>query len=137
MKAVILVGGYGTRMRPLTYLVPKCMLPVGGQPLLQRTIRYLKGYGITEFVLCVAYLRKQIIDHFAEGSDLGVHIQYAQTDLPLGTAGQLKIAERYVSDQFLALNGDIVTSLNIEKLVKAHNSNSRFATIALKKFEVK
>ena len=137
MKAVLLVGGYGLRMRPLTYVVPKCMLPVGGEPLLQRTIRYLNGYGINEFIVCVAYLKKQIMDHFGDGSDLGVRIRYAQTDFPLGTAGQLKTSEPFTNGSFLAMNGDIVTSLNIAKLVESHKSNKPFATIALKKFDVK
>ena len=137
MKAVLLVGGYGLRMRPLTYVVPKCMLPIGGEPLLQRTIRYLKGYGINEFVICVAYLKKQIMDQFGDGSGLGVDIKYAQADFPLGTAGQLKTSEPFIKGSFVAMNGDIVTSLNIAKLVDFHKTTTPFASIALKKFDVK
>ncbi|HEV2139136.1 MAG TPA: sugar phosphate nucleotidyltransferase [Nitrososphaerales archaeon] len=137
MKAVLLVGGAGTRMRPLTYVVPKCLLPVGGKPLLERTMRYLGTYGITEFVLCVAYLKKQIMDTFGDGSSLGVRIEYAQADSPLGTAGQLRTAGALVDGTFVAMNGDIITNLNIAKLVETHKKRHAVATIALKEFGVK
>ncbi len=137
MKAVILAGGAGTRMRPLTYVVPKCLLPVGGKPLLDRTIQYLRGYGFREFVVCVAYLKKQIIDAYGDGSELGVKIDYAEADLPLGTGGQLKTAEPFIDGRFLAMNGDIITNLNIQKMLASHEVNGSIGTIALKKFEVK
>jgi NDP-sugar pyrophosphorylase family protein len=137
MKAVILAGGAGTRMRPLTYVIPKVLLPIGGKPLLEHTVRYLRGYGITEFVICVSYLKKQIMDQFKDGKDLGVSIEYAETDLPMGTGGQLKTAERFIDDTFLGMNGDIVTSLNVQNLIDFHKSTSGFGTIALKKFDVK
>lgn len=137
MKAVLLVGGAGTRMRPLTYVVPKCLLPVGGKPLLERTMTYLGGYGINEFVLCVAYLKKQIKDTFADGSPLGVKIEYAESETPLGTAGQLRTASSFIDGTFLAMNGDIITNLNIKNLVDTHRSKGGIATIALKEFGVK
>jgi mannose-1-phosphate guanylyltransferase len=137
LKAVLLVGGAGTRMRPLTYVVPKCLLPVGGKPLVENTLAYLQTYGITEFVLCVAYLKKQIIDALGDGSRLGVRVEYAEADLPLGTAGQLKTAERFLDDTFLVMNGDIITNLNITNLVERHRAGHGIATIAVKKFGVK
>lgn len=137
MKAVILAGGAGTRMRPLTYVIPKVLLPVGGKPLLEHTIRYLNSYDIDEFVVCVAYLKKQVMDAFRDGSELGVRIQYGEADRPLGTAGQLKTAEPFIDGTFLAMNGDIVTSLNIQNLVSVHKSRGGIGTVALKKFEVK
>ena len=137
MKAVILVGGAGTRMRPLTYVMPKCLLPVGGMPLLEWTIKYLNSHGITEFVVCVAYLKRQIMSTVGDGSRLGVSIQYAEADSPMGTAGQLKTAEPYVDDTFLAMNGDIVTSLDVRNLMRFHKENGGMATLALKNFDVK
>jgi NDP-sugar pyrophosphorylase family protein len=137
LKAVLLVGGAGTRLRPLTYVVPKGLLPVGGKPLLERTLRYLEGYGIREFVLCVAYLKKQIIDTFKDGAALGVEIEYAEADQPMGTAGQLKTAARFVDGPFLAMNGDIITNLNVANLVATHKKMGGIATIALKEFGVK
>jgi len=137
LKAVLLVGGAGTRLRPLTYVVPKCLLPVGGKPLLERTMKYLGGHGFTEFVLCVAYLKKQIMDTFGNGSALGFKIEYAESDAPMGTAGQLKTAERFLDGTFLAMNGDIVTNLNVSKMVATHRRGGGVATIALKEFGVK
>lgn len=137
MKAILLVGGAGTRLRPLTYVVPKCLLPVGGKPLLERTMKYLEGHGITEFVLCVAYLKKQIIDAFGNGSSLGFRIEYAEADSPLGTAGQLKTASGLVKETFLAMNGDIVTNLSVSKMVATHKQKGGVATIALKEFGVR
>jgi mannose-1-phosphate guanylyltransferase len=137
LKAVLLVGGAGTRLRPLTYVVPKCLLPVGGKPLLERTLRYFEGYGIREFVLCVAYLKKQIMDTFKDGAALGVKIQYAEAEQPMGTAGQLKTANAFVDGPFLAMNGDIITNLNVANLVATHKKKGGIATIALKEFGVR
>jgi len=124
-------------MRPLTYVIPKCLLPLGGQPLVQRTIRYLEGYGFKEFVLCVAYLKKQVMDAIGDGKELGVSVVYAEADSPLGTAGQLKTAQQYLGETFLAMNGDIITDLNVGHLIKSHRESKGIATIAVKKYGVK
>jgi len=137
LKAVLLVGGAGTRLRPLTYVMPKCLLPVGGRPLLERTMKYLEGHNITEFVLCVAYLKKQIMDAFGDGSKLGFKIEYAEADTPLGTAGQLRTASKALQQTFLAMNGDIVTNLNVSRMLATHRRSGGVATIALKEFGVK
>jgi NDP-sugar pyrophosphorylase family protein len=137
MKAVILVGGAGTRLRPLTYVMPKCLLPVGGMPLLEWTVKYLASHEIKEFVVCVAYLKRQIITTVGDGSRLGVKIEYAEAESPLGTAGQLKTAEPFIDDTFLVMNGDIVTSLNIRNLMQTHKDKGGAGTIALKSFDVK
>jgi len=136
MKAVILAGGIGTRMRPLTYVVPKAMLPIGGKPLLEHMVRYLGEYDVSEVIVCVAYLKTHIMDYFKDGKGSGVKIKYAEADVPLGTAGQLKTAEKCISDRFLAMNGDIITSLNIRRLLAFHKKMGGIGTIALKKFEV-
>lgn len=139
MKAVILAGGFGTRLHPITYVVPKIMLPIGGKPLIERTILYLKGHDITEFVFCVAYLRKQVTDYLKNRNFPGATIQCAEAEKPLGTAGQLKTAEKYVDDVFFVMNGDIVTSFNVTNLIRVHNENPEnpIATIALKKYATK
>jgi mannose-1-phosphate guanylyltransferase/phosphomannomutase len=124
-------------MRPLTYVLPKCLLPVGGKPLLERTMAYLQTYDIDEFVLCVAYLKKQIIDRFGDGSSLGVKIEYAESETPMGTAGQLKTAASFLRETFVVMNGDIVTDLNIGKLADFHREAGGIATIALKEFGVR
>lgn len=137
MKAVLLVGGAGTRMRPLTYVIPKCLLPVGGKPLVERTIRYLEGYGIKEFVLCVAYLKKQVIDTIKNGEGLGVSVVYAESDSPMGTAGQLKTAQHHLTETFLVMNGDIITNLNVGHLMDNHWRSGGIATLAVKKYGVR
>jgi len=123
-------------MRPLTYVIPKAMLPIGGKPLLEHTVRYLKEYGVTEVIVCVAYLKNHIMDFFKDGKVLGTKIQYAEADMPFGTAGQLKTAEKYISETFLVMNGDIITSLNLRRLIDFHKKADGIGTIALKKFEV-
>jgi len=105
--------------------------------LLERTLRYLDGYGIKECVLCVAYLKKQIMDTFKDGSSLGVKILYAESDQPMGTAGQLKTASPHLDAPFLAMNGDIITNLNVANLVDTHKKKGGVATIALKEFGVR
>jgi mannose-1-phosphate guanylyltransferase/phosphomannomutase len=137
MKAVILAGGAGTRMRPLTYVMPKCLLPVGGKPLLERTMGYLSSFGIRDFVICVAYLQRQVMDSIGDGSRLGVRVEYATAGAPMGTAGQLKTAESMLPERFLAMNGDILTDFNVGNLLKEHEARGPAATIALKRFEVK
>jgi len=136
MKAALLVGGAGTRMRPLTYIVPKAMLPLAGKPLLERTLEYLRNHGIEDVVLCVAYLKRQIINYFEDGGRFGVRIQYAESDSPLGTGGQLRTAKPFLEGEtFLAMNGDIFTSLPLDSLVAFHRESEAFLTIALKRFE--
>jgi mannose-1-phosphate guanylyltransferase len=105
--------------------------------MLERTLRYLEGYGIREFVLCVAYLKKQIIEIFKDGAPLGVEIQYAEAEQPMGTAGQLKTASGFIDGPFLAMNGDIITNLNVTNLVATHKKKGGIATVALKEFGVK
>lgn len=134
---MVLAGGLGTRLRPLTYVVPKPMLPIAGKPLLEHTVNYLKEHNITEVVLCVAYLKRQIMDYFKDGSSLGVTIRYAESDAPLGTGGQLRTAADMVQGTFLAMNGDIVTSLSLTKLIEFHAKSKGMGSIALKKYEVK
>ncbi len=109
MKAAILAGGAGIRLRPLTYVYPKVMMPLGGKPLLEHTIEYLKGQGVNEIVLCVAYLRSRIKEYFNDGADFGVKLSYAEADEPLGTAGQLSTAKHILTDTFIVMNGDILT----------------------------
>ena len=135
MQAVILAGGLGTRLRPLTYVVPKPMLPVAGTPLLEHTLNYLKEYGLQEAIICVAYLKKQIIDYFENG-DFGIEVKFAEANSPLGTGGQLKTAEGFVKGTFLAMNGDIVTSMNLKNLIEFHQRNSGIGSIALKEYTV-
>lgn len=131
LKAVILVGGEGTRLYPLTNSLPKSMLPVLNRPFLGHTIAYLKKYGIENIILALSYLPEVIQDYFGDGSNLGVQLTYALENYPLGTAGAVKNAERYLSNTFIVLNGDIFTNLDISDMLAFHRHKEAKASIAL------
>ena len=106
MQAVILAGGLGTRLRPLTKTVPKPMVPVGGTPYLEYQLRLLREQAITDIVLLTGYLGEQIEEHFGDGSRFGLSIRYSREDSPLGTGGALRIAKPLLADSFLVIYGD-------------------------------
>ena len=114
MKAVVLAGGLGTRLRPLTYVMPKAMLPVGDKPIIEHILNYLKKSNeIDEVIIATAYLGKYIEDYLNSGEDFSISIKYARGKRPLGTAGQLKSAESFIDDTFLLINGDILIEVII------------------------
>ena len=131
LKAIVLVGGEGTRLYPLTYALPKPMLPVLNRPFLEHTIAYLKKYGIENIILALSYLPEVIQDYFGDGSKLGVQLIYALESCPLGTAGAVKNAEQYFEGTFVVLNGDIFTDLDIASMLAFHRRNGAKTTIAL------
>lgn len=114
MKAVILAGGYGKRLKPLTDNVPKSLLPVGDRSIIEWQIKWLKHYGIDEVIICAGHLKEKIIEKIGDGTRYGVRVSYALEEEPLGTAGALKNAEHLLKfeDVFVTLNGDILTDLN-------------------------
>ena len=120
MRALILAGGFGKRLRPYTEKVPKVMIEIAGKPMLLWQIEWLKAHGIRELVLCVGYLKEVIMDAIGDGSELGVSVEYAIEEEPLGTGGGLKNARRFVEGEefFLATNGDVITNLDPWRLVE-------------------
>ena len=130
-KAVILVGGEGTRLQPLTNSMPKSMVPVLNRPFLEHTIAYLKKYGVTNIILALSYLPEVIQNYFGNGSKLGTQLIYAVEGSPLGTAGAVKNTEQYLDNTFIVLNGDIFTSLDIADMFAFHRQKRAKATIAL------
>jgi len=120
LKAVILVGGLGKRLRPLTKNRPKPLLEVAGKPIVVRQIEWLKSYGVSDVLLCLCHLKEKIINYLGSGGKFGVRIGYVVEDEPLGTGGAIKNAETLLrSDEFfLVLNGDVLTNLNPLKLVE-------------------
>ncbi len=131
MKAVILVGGEGTRLRPLTCNTPKAMLPVLNKPFLEHMIDYLKGHGVDEIVFALCYLPDCIESYFGDGSEFGVKLTYVMEDSPLGTAGAVKNTEGYLDDLFLVFNGDIFTDIDLGEMLSFHQEQGAKATIAL------
>ncbi|MGH2457919.1 MAG: sugar phosphate nucleotidyltransferase, partial [Chloroflexota bacterium] len=131
MKAVILVGGEGTRLRPLTLSAPKPMLPVVNRPFLEHVLDYLKGQGIQDVVLSMGYRSDVIEQHFGDGGSLGVNLSYVVEASPLGTAGGVKNVESFLDDTFLVLNGDIMTDLDLGAMIAFHREHGAKATISL------
>jgi NDP-sugar pyrophosphorylase family protein len=112
LQAVILAGGLGTRLRPLTHQVPKPMVMVANRPFLEHQIRLLKEQGFLEILLLVGYLSEQIQEFFGDGSWHGVHISYSKEEAPLGTGGALRLAHSQLQDEFMLLNGDTYLPMN-------------------------
>jgi len=120
LQAIVLVGGEGTRLRPLTYGTPKPMVPIAGVPFLARTLERLYEAGIRDVILPAGYMPDAIIDYFGDGSRLGMRITYVIEETPLGTAGALKNVEQYIDGPFFVLNGDILTSLDLRAMIAEH-----------------
>lgn len=118
MKAVILAGGFGKRLKPLTDQRPKPMIEVLNIPIIEWQVRWLRKFGIKKFVICVGYMREQIFDYIGDGSKLGTNVEYSVEEEPLGTAGALKNAKDLLvgQDSFFMLNGDVLTELDPTKL---------------------
>ncbi|MDP3765312.1 MAG: sugar phosphate nucleotidyltransferase [Nanoarchaeota archaeon] len=130
-KAVLLVGGRGTRLKPLTDKIPKALLEVQGKTITEHLFDLLKKYGIRDVILCVGYLKDKIKNYFGDGSRLGVNITYIEEDGPLGTAGPLKLAKKYLKDSFIVSNGDELKNINIPRMFRLHKRKNALATIAL------
>ena len=120
MKAIILAGGFGTRLLPYTKSVPKPMLPLDKKPILEHLIDWVKKNGLTEIVLCVSYKREKIESHFKDGAKFGVKIEYAVSKKPLATAGQLKTAEKFIDDTFVCLYGDSIYNFSLKNMIHKH-----------------
>ena len=130
-KAVLLVGGRGTRLRPLTDKMPKAMLNVKGKTIIEHLFDLLKKYGIRDVILSTGYLKEKIKDKFEDGSRFGMSIEYIEESQPLGTAGPLKLARKHLKDSFIVSNGDELKSINIPRMFRLHKRKNALATIAL------
>lgn len=135
MKSVILAGGLGTRLQPYTTFLPKPMLPLGEKPILEHLIEWSKKNGVKSIVLCVSYLRKTIEDYFEDGKRFGVSIEYAISNKPLATAGQLKTAEEFIDDTFVCMYGDSIYNFNLRNMIKQHKRKKSFVTMSLNEYK--
>lgn len=136
VRAVILAGGKGTRLMPLTENLPKPLVPIGGLPILEIIVRQLRHFGITDLTLSVGHLHGLLEEHFADGAGWGVSIGYSHEAEPLGTAGPVALVDR-LSDPFLVLNGDLLCSIDYGELVAQHRASGALVTIASYPKEVK
>ena len=135
VKAVILAGGLGTRLQPYTTFLPKPMLPLGEKPILEHLIDWTKKNGVKSIVLCVSYLRKTIEDYFEEGNKFDVNIEYAISNKPLATAGQLKTAEDLIGDTFVCIYGDSIFDFSLRNMIRQHIKKKAFVTMSLNEYE--
>jgi len=123
-QALILAGGLGERLRPLTETIPKPMVEINGKPLLEHILDHLKKYGIRKIILCIGYLGNKIEEYFGDGRKFELDIKYSYEKELLGTAGAIKNAEHLIeTENFIVLNGDSYTLIDIDALLKSHNPN--------------
>lgn len=122
MKAIILAGGKGKRLRPVTDYVPKPLIPINNTPIIEWQIRYLKRFGVKEVIICTGY-KTEMIENYLNRKNLGVKIKFSREKTPLGTGGAIKKAAKLIKEKsFFVINGDIITDIDLKKLAKRNNS---------------
>ncbi|HJX50720.1 MAG TPA: HAD-IIIA family hydrolase [Candidatus Nanoarchaeia archaeon] len=131
LKAVIIAGGRGERLRPLTDKLPKPMLPIAGKPILEHQINLLRKIGVEDIIICGYYLFDKIKEYFSDGKKFGVNITYCDEKTPLDTGGALKNSEHFIYNTFFVLYGDTMIDLNLKKLLDFHKRKGGLATIVL------
>jgi NDP-sugar pyrophosphorylase family protein len=138
MKTLILAGGKGVRLRPLTYSIPKPLLPIGEKPILEEIIERLRAQGFRDLIVAVGYRAELIETYFRDGAQLGVSIEYVRETQPLGTAGPLSLVRAQCAlperEPLLAMNGDILTDLDMKALLDAHRTAKNDLTVATREF---
>jgi len=134
-KVVLMVGGLGSRLRPLTEETPKPMLKVGNKPILETIINNFKQYGFKDIILSVNYKADIVKEHFGDGKKFGVNIEYIHEDKRMGTAGALSLMRGKFDEPFFVMNGDLLTNVNFEHFLNFHIENSSTATMAVREYE--
>ncbi|NLV72395.1 MAG: NTP transferase domain-containing protein, partial [Actinobacteria bacterium] len=132
MKAVVMAGGQGTRLRPLTSNQPKPMVPVVNKPTIQHILELVQRHGINEVVMTLAFLPRLIRNYFGDGSSLGMRIDYTVEETPAGTAGSIRLAKDLLDDTFLVISGDALTDFDLSSVLSFHKEREAAVTIALK-----
>jgi len=134
-KVILMVGGLGTRLRPLTENTPKPMLHVSGKPILQTIVEKFAFYGFVHIVMCVNYKSHVIQDYFGDGSKFGVNIEYILEEQRMGTAGALTLLSEQPNEAFFVMNGDLLTNVNFEHLLDYHMDNDAMATMCVREYD--
>lgn len=136
MKVVIMAGGEGTRLRPLTCSIPKPMVPIMNKPIMQHIIELLKKTNLTDIAVTLQYMPDMIKSYFDDGNQFGVSLKYYIENTPLGTAGSIKNAQDFLNDTFIVISGDALTDINLKKAIEFHKTNKAIATIILTRVKV-
>lgn len=136
LQAVIMAGGLGTRLRPLTEDLPKPMLPVGGKPLMELVIEQLRQVGIRRINVTTHYKPEKISEHFGDGSTYGVELKYVNEDRPLGTGGALGLIDK-PTQPILVINGDILTQVDFRTMLAYHQEHRAVMTVAVRQYDIK
>jgi dTDP-glucose pyrophosphorylase len=131
---VLMLGGLGTRLRPLTENVPKPLLPVGNQPILETIVRHIAEQGFENFYFCINYLGEQIQDYFGDGSQLGIQIQYVEETERMGTAGALSLLPAQPEEDFIVMNGDLLTKVDLKALLNFHKQHQNIVTAGVREY---
>ena len=134
-RVVLMAGGLGTRLRPLTEHTPKPMLKVGNRPILETIIMNFKKYGFTNIIISVSYKSEIIEEYFKDGSDLGVTIEYIHEEKRMGTAGALSLIKDKLDEPFFVMNGDLLTNINFENMMEYHISHNAIATMGVREYD--
>ena len=134
-KVVLMVGGLGSRLRPLTDELPKPLLEVGNKPILETIIANFSKYGFKNIILSVNYKSQMIKDYFGDGSKLGVQIEYLHEEQRMGTAGALSLIKDRLTEPFFVMNGDLLTNVNFEHMLEYHLSNQAMATMGVREYD--
>jgi len=134
-RVVLMVGGLGTRLHPLTVNTPKPMLKVGNKPILQTIVEKFAEYGFVNIVMCVNYKSHVIEDYFGDGSTFGVNIEYVLEEQRMGTAGALSLLRSVPNEPFFVMNGDLLTNVNFEHLLDYHSSQNALATMGVREYD--
>jgi len=130
LKAIILAGGKGTRLKPYTTNFPKPLMPVGDKPILEIVINNLREAGILDIYITIGHLSEMFRLFFGDGSKFGVNIKYSVEDKPLGTAGPIKLLKNELDEDFIVMNGDILSDLDFSELLDFHKKNRNIATVS-------
>lgn len=134
-KVILMVGGLGTRLRPLTEDTPKPMLHVGGKPILQTIVEKFVNYGFVNIIMCVGYKSRIIQDFFGDGSAFGAHIEYVLEEKRMGTAGALSLIDPQPDEPFFVMNGDLLTNINLDYLRTYHLEHNAMATMCVREYD--
>jgi len=135
-KIVLMAGGLGKRLMPLTNEMPKPMLMVGGKPILETVIERFAKYGFNNFIISVNYMAEKIVDYFGNGEKFGVSIEYVKEDKKLGTAGALSLIKSGINEPFFVMNADVLTKLNYKNIYDFHFRHKAYATMCVREYDM-